>query len=123
MMLVSSSKSYTLQSKDDITLDYSFLKGDSMPKNKFTILLLMIAIALAAAACAQSPTPETGQGVDIPIVVDDFAVVAEGRLVPADTVRLAFVTGGRVAEILVEEGDTVQAGSCCFRGRTGTVGG
>jgi multidrug resistance efflux pump len=86
-----------------------------MPKNKFTILLLMIAIALAAAACAQSPTPETGQGVDIPIVVDDFAVVAEGRLVPADTVRLAFVTGGRVAEILVEEGDTVQAGDVIAR--------
>jgi multidrug resistance efflux pump len=47
--------------------------------------------------------------------VDDFSVVAEGRLVPKDSVQLSFVTGGRVAEITVAEGDVVKAGDVIAR--------
>jgi multidrug efflux pump subunit AcrA (membrane-fusion protein) len=35
--------------------------------------------------------------------------------VPRETVQLAFVTGGEVAEVLVEEGDVVKAGDVLAR--------
>jgi HlyD family secretion protein len=51
----------------------------------------------------------------MPVVVDDFSVVADGRLVPKDSVQLSFVTNGQVAEVLVEEGDLVEAGDVIAR--------
>jgi HlyD family secretion protein len=48
--------------------------------------------------------------VEVPIVVDASNVIAEGRLVPGDSVELAFKAGGVVAQVLVEEGEAVQAG-------------
>ncbi len=85
-----------------------------MPKLKFYPLLLAALLPLLA-ACTQSPAPDAGETSDIPVVIDNIAVVAEGRLVPADSVRLAFVTAGRVAEILVEEGDSVRTGDVIAR--------
>jgi multidrug resistance efflux pump len=70
--------------------------------------------ALALAACnagGAAPTP----AVDIPIVTDSGGVIAEGRLEPGAYAQLSFLTGGQVAEVLVKEGDTVEAGAVLAR--------
>ncbi len=81
--------------------------------NRLFPLIAVISVFLAACTQTQStPVPDTG---DIPFVVDDEKVFAEGHLVPKEFVRLAFVASGRVAEILVEEGDVVNAGEVVAR--------
>ncbi|MCC7360911.1 MAG: HlyD family efflux transporter periplasmic adaptor subunit [Anaerolineales bacterium] len=67
--------------------------------------LLMPAALLAACAGAATPAPAT-----VPVVVDDLAVVADGRLEPAQSLPLAFLAGGPVAQVFAAEGDTVAAG-------------
>ncbi|MBC8509493.1 MAG: efflux RND transporter periplasmic adaptor subunit [Anaerolineales bacterium] len=73
----------------------------------FAITFLILSIVLSA--CEFSTTPEPEDPTAIP-VVQDFAVVAEGRLVPNQSAQLSFVTAGQVAEIFVTEGDQVDAG-------------
>ena len=77
---------------------------------------LLILSALLFTACQGSPAsnPESTD-VELPVVDIDMNVVAEGRLVPQDSVHLAFTVGGQVDEVLVEEGDTVQAGDVIAR--------
>jgi multidrug efflux pump subunit AcrA (membrane-fusion protein) len=83
-------------------------------KNRILISITLIAILLSA--CAQtSATLGAGEATAVPVVVDDFAVIAEGRLVPRESVQLSFVTAGQVAEILVEEGGVVNAGDVLAR--------
>ncbi len=82
---------------------------------KSKILILMIVTGLVLVACSGAATPTGGEATAVPVVVDDFAVVAEGRLVPQDSVQLSFVASGRVAEILVAEGDEVKAGDVLAR--------
>jgi multidrug efflux pump subunit AcrA (membrane-fusion protein) len=67
-------------------------------------------IALAACGGAATPTPEA-----IPVVVDDPAVIVEGRLNPAASVSLSFQNGGEIAMVLMEEGDWVPAGQVLIR--------
>ena len=81
-------------------------------KNLLPILVLLIG-SLVLAACSSASAQELDP-TDIPPVTD-FAVVAEGRLVPKESVQLSFVTGGQVAEILVEDGDEVAAGDVIAR--------
>lgn len=82
-------------------------------RTRLTLLTFLVGLTLGA--CTQAvPAPDSGAE-PVPVVVDDLAVVAEGRLVPAESVRLAFVTGGRVAEILVSEGDRVSEGEVLAR--------
>lgn len=67
--------------------------------------VLVPAALLAACAVTATPTPET-----VPVVVDDLAVAADGRLEPAESLPLAFLAAGQVAQVLVAEGDSVAAG-------------
>ena len=62
-----------------------------MRKLKPTILIMAVLLPVLA-ACSQAAAPAANENLEIPVVLDDFAVVAEGRLVPAESVRLAFVT-------------------------------
>jgi HlyD family secretion protein len=81
-------------------------------KNLLPILILLIS-SLILDACSTA----AAQGIDptdIPAVTD-FAVVAEGRLIPKESVQLSFVTGGQVSEILVQEGDPVAEGDVIAR--------
>ncbi len=82
-------------------------------KSKYLIPLLILSISLILAACSTAAAQETDPTA-IPIV-QNFATVAEGRLVPKESVQLSFVTGGQVAEILVSEGDQVAAGEVIAR--------
>ncbi len=79
-------------------------------KNIFSILLLG---GLVLAACGTAtPTPDTS---NIPVVTDDFAVTAEGRLLPGQYAQISFSAGGKVAELLKAEGDTVTSGDVIAR--------
>jgi len=71
------------------------------------IAFLTIAlIALTLAACSTAtPTPETTQ---IPIVVADDTIIAEGRVEPIQYAEIAFNASGAVSEVLVKEGESVK---------------
>lgn len=78
-----------------------------------SLILAGLALAACTAPGAQGD-PET-QATALPPVVSDVGIVAEGRLVPQQSVELAFAAGGRLAEVLVEEGEQVQAGEVIAR--------
>lgn len=68
--------------------------------------LLLGAAVLPACGGQAPPTPEQ---VGVPVVTDELAVIVDGRLNPARSVRLSFSSGGEIAEVLVAEGDSVEA--------------
>jgi multidrug efflux pump subunit AcrA (membrane-fusion protein) len=74
------------------------------------LLLLIVCLVLAACGGQASPTPTA-----VPVVVDDFAVVADGRLRPAQYVELSFEGGGQIAEVLAAEGEVVAEGDLLAR--------
>ncbi len=85
-----------------------------MKTKKLLIILFLTISAASLVACEATTTQAAEDPTAIP-VVDDFAVVAEGSLVPNEYVELGFVVGGQVAEILVEKGDSVEAGEVLAR--------
>lgn len=76
----------------------------------FVIVLMMIVMTACSSAGAPGaqPTP-------LPTVIVDMATVAEGRIVPKEDVTLSFLASGQVAEVLVEEGETVEVGAVAAR--------
>jgi multidrug resistance efflux pump len=52
-------------------------------------------------------TPEVG--------ISDAGIISKGRLVPRQWVNLSFITGGKIDEISVKEGDIVSTGSALAR--------
>ena len=70
----------------------------------------MVTPLLGAAADAQ---PTTGQV--LPPVQDDPRVLAEAKVVPVREASLSLPTAGIVAEIMVHEGESVQAGQVLLR--------
>ena len=79
---------------------------------KVFILILVGGLLIAACNGFGSPTPDT---TIVPVVSDDFAVVAEGKLLPAQYANLSFETGGKVADIIVVEGQAVKTGDALAR--------
>lgn len=75
--------------------------------------LLFLALLLTACTGAATPTP-TAQPVT-EIEASSSTITAEGKLLPALAVELAFVQGGVIAEVLVKPGDTVSAGEVLAR--------
>src|SRR5258706_11716336 len=76
------------------------------------IVLLLAGLAgalLVLAACGTAPTAAPNGGTPLPVVVDNFAVIADGRIVPRQSVQLSFDRGGRVATVLVAEGGSIAA--------------
>ncbi len=69
-----------------------------------TALLLLTGCAVPG-AFSPTPSPETRVEIVAP------RVVADGRIVPARSAELRFLTSGVVEAILVEEGQTVDAGA------------
>jgi HlyD family secretion protein len=87
------------------------MNAERMSLGRWLAALGLAGLALAGCGGAAAPDPE----VEVPIVVDASNVIAEGRLVPGDSVELAFKAGGVVAQVLVEEGEAVQAGQSLAR--------
>ena len=85
------------------------MEEDVMKSFKIYPLIIIVLLSLVLTACEFSSTPEPEDPTAIPIV-QDFAVVAEGRLAPNESAQLSFVAAGQVAEIFVSEGDQVDAG-------------
>ena len=74
-------------------------------------ILLLTALTLILTACGseeEMPTPQ-------PELLPVEAVIAEGHLVPNNDLTLSFTVRGKVAEILVEEGDMVSEGDALIR--------
>ena len=75
------------------------------------LILLLVVPALILSACGgqeEAPTPQ-------PDLLPVEAVIAEGHLVPNDDLTLSFTVRGKVAEILVKEGDRVSEGDVLIR--------
>lgn len=76
---------------------------------KMTLFLLLLTLTISACTAA-APTAAPTQASAAPA-----AVIAEGRLLPNENLALSFNGRGKVAEILVQEGDTVKAGDVLAR--------
>lgn len=72
-------------------------------------MALILVSALFLSGCGLSSNNANSTPL-VPTPVTNLTVVNEGRLVPADSVWVGFQAAGEVAEILVEEGQTVAVG-------------
>ncbi len=70
-------------------------------------------LAFALVAC--STDGGATEGGEIPIVVDDFSVIADGRLNPIESAQLSFSAGGEILAVLVHEGESVVKGQPLVR--------
>lgn len=80
-------------------------------KTFLRLLVPLLAAALMAGCGAATPAPSADASPATPAP----SVIAEGRLVPARSEALAFPARGRIAEILVKEGDAVTEGQVLVR--------
>lgn len=82
-----------------------------MTKNKsFPWSTLLLAAILVLSGCQAITGQPEATSTPLPVVTQEPGVLAEGRLAPQKYVNLSFTTGGMVEELLVEEGQQVQAG-------------
>ena len=80
---------------------------------KHTKLIIFLVLALSIAACsAAQPTAEATQ---VPTVIADDTIIAEGKLQPIHYTELALNASGLVSEVLFTEGDEVAAGDVIAR--------
>ena len=75
------------------------------------LILLLVVPALILAACGGQDEVMTPQPALLPVE----AVIAEGHLVPNEDLTLSFTVRGKVAEILVTEGEMVREGDVLIR--------
>jgi len=81
-----------------------------LPPFHNVLIMIVLSLSLGLAACGGAAT-----GTPPPIVVDDFAIIADGRLLPSQFAELSFSAGGQVAEILAAEGDSLAADAVIAR--------
>jgi multidrug resistance efflux pump len=87
-------------------------------QNRLLILLLLSVSSILLVACssvASTATENAASVTTIPSTSSTQGIIVEGRLVPRETVDLAFTTNGKVIEVLVQEGDQVKAGDVLAR--------
>lgn len=84
-------------------------------KPKFLKLCSLLASAsFLLSACGGTPA-EPAAATDIPAAQAEGEVLAEGRIVPRQSVELAFASNGQLAEVLAQEDATVKAGDVIGR--------
>ncbi len=81
---------------------------------KTTPIILFLAASLVLSACA-SATANAAQQTAIPTVIAEPVVIAEGRVEPVHYANIAFLAGGVVGEIFVDEGEPVKEGQTIAR--------
>lgn len=74
-------------------------------------LIVLAAAALALTACSS----EDAQATPAPVVAQANVLIAEGRLMPFNVLDHAFSLPGQVAEVMVQDGDVVEAGQVLAR--------
>jgi multidrug resistance efflux pump len=88
-----------------------------MHKNNLIPLTVLLLASFLLAAC--QPGNSSGSAVGTPTALPpsqaNASIVVDGKLVPRESVSLAFDTSGQVVEVLVEEGDLVKAGDVLAR--------
>lgn len=86
-------------------------------KNKVIILVLSIAMASVFGGCSiiESFDGNAEPTASIPTAVTADRVISEGNLMPEKFLYLAFPTGGRVEELLVDRGAGVSEGQVLVR--------
>ncbi|BAJ62145.1 HlyD family secretion protein [Anaerolinea thermophila] len=78
--------------------------------------ILSAVIVLWLAGCSALPWAQSApQATPVPTVSENGGVLAEAKLVPNDSASLFFLSGGTLAEVLVSEGEQVQAGQVLAR--------
>ena len=79
--------------------------------------LLLAACQGGAPTAAPTPLPAATESADSasPAPRSGFGIEVEGRVLPNSSLNLSFKASGQVAELLVEEGDIVQAGDVIAR--------
>ena len=84
-----------------------------MRKGRMLVGLLALAIVALLAGCGGTEATETVPADEVPVVASDAdgKVVAEAVIEPARWSEVRFDAGGKVAELLVQEGDFVAAGA------------
>ena len=91
------------------------LIGTASPRRLFRrtrwLGLPIVTLALAACGGAAGEADQT----EVPVVIDDLSVIADGRLAPIQSVQLSFSRGGEIREVLVKEGDQVAVGEVLLR--------
>jgi HlyD family secretion protein len=87
------------------------MKKNTIPFFLSILLLLSIILAACAGTATPAPTAEPTTAAES----TPGTVTAEGKLLPAPAVELAFAQGGVIAEVLVKPGDTVAAGEVLAR--------
>lgn len=76
-------------------------------------LLTLTILAMALAACGTATA--TPQATEIPIVIADDTIIAEGRVEPIQYAEIAFNASGAISEVLVKEGQVVKKGEPLIR--------
>ena len=94
-----------------------------MRKGRMLVGLLALATVVLLAGCSGSEATETVPADEVPVVASDAdgRVVAEAVIEPARWSEVRFDAGGKVAELLVQEGDFVAAGATLARLDTETL--
>jgi multidrug resistance efflux pump len=80
---------------------------------KHTKLIIFLVLTLSIAAC--NAAPATATATQIPTVVADNTIIAEGKLEPIHYTELALNASGLVSEVLFTEGGKVAAGDVIAR--------
>ncbi len=83
-------------------------------KMKKQLIPLLILLSLLAAAC-QSNASAQQEPTAIPVVTGESDIIVDGKLVPVEHVDLSFNMTGVISEVLVEEGQAVEAGQVIAR--------
>ncbi|MFQ5942192.1 MAG: HlyD family secretion protein [Anaerolineales bacterium] len=86
-----------------------------MKRNKQPGLMVLAVFGFGLMLAACSSNGASTEESEIPIVIDDFSVIADGRLNPIESAQLSFNTGGEIIAVLVKEGDSVSAGQPLVR--------
>ena len=75
-------------------------------KKLSSVIIILLTSALLLSACA----PKAEESATLPNPTEPQSLIAEGRLVPVNSIDAAFNVSGQVVEVLVADGEQVTAG-------------
>lgn len=84
-------------------------------KAKLRIFLLFTLVSVLITSCSLGKQSTNNTPTEVPVVKAPTGIVVEGRIVPAQNVDLAFVSSGKVSEVMVKKGDLVKKGDVLAR--------